>query len=173
MRIGGIEVRPLLLKIVQRRQRIGRTFGGKLGLRLAEGISGIVAHRQAQDVTVMLLGLAEAADLRAFPGQRRTVGRAVRGAGREPRRLALGAEDKRRAGQDPAQCELDAGVEAAARAFLLIERHQLGDLGPGNGAAIRAPGKRQHDARRARGFGGRRGIRPSAREWCTSSRRAQ
>jgi len=40
MRVGGIEVRPLLLKIVQRRQRIGRTLGGKLGLRLAEGISG-------------------------------------------------------------------------------------------------------------------------------------
>ena len=65
------------------------------------------------------------------------------------RRVALDAEDEVGAHQEPLEPEAHAGLEAPVAAPGLEEVEQRLDLGPGDRAAIRAPGQPLEDAPRA------------------------
>lgn len=126
----------MLLEIVEHRERISRTFGGKRGPRLAERIDGIGAHRQRQNVVVMLLGLAEAADPGALLSQRGTIGDGV-GAGQPVAQFAVAllrvkpvgdalARLPRAGAREPFGNELDRDIGERAH-----HRHQQDNESPG------------------------------------------
>jgi hypothetical protein len=79
MAFRGLKIRPALLQVFQRRERLGQTIATELGLRLAQRIDGIVAQRQLQDVIVVTFGLVETLDPQTLGGKRNAVGDGVGG----------------------------------------------------------------------------------------------
>ncbi len=100
--------------------------------------------------------------------QRRRAGRARRCAGAR-RRLALDPIQELRAHEQTLERELDARVEAAVCAALLVEWHQILEVGVGNRAPIRAPRELSQDLARARRLLGR--VRRTANEDSLAARR--
>src|SRR5690606_8376289 len=90
-------------------------------------------------------------------------------AGRDIVRLGLDPERERGAREDAPQRELDARVERAVRAALLVERHQSAEILLVDRAPIRSPRQgRENLTRAARLF---LGIGRGAREDAASARR--
>lgn len=77
MALGRLKIRPALLQIVQRRQRVGRTIASELGLRLAECVGRFTAHRQVDDVIVMPLGFVKSRDVQTLGSKRSAVGNRI------------------------------------------------------------------------------------------------
>ena len=75
--LGRLKVGPALLQIVQRRQRIRLLIATEFGLRLAQRIGRLPAHRQRKDMIVVARGLVEPSDLQAFGGKRRAIGNRI------------------------------------------------------------------------------------------------
>ena len=147
------QVEPLLGEVVDQRARaaVGQH---PLHLRLehrriAEGaVDGAVEQLVVRD--------AAPQEERQARGQLQ-VADAVGRAGRGVRRIALDAEEELGADEQPLEGALDAPVEAALGAALLVERQQQVEVGPGHRSAVGAAGQGREDLARARlGRGSRR-----------------
>src|SRR3977135_3897456 len=77
MPFGRFKIGPLLLQIIQRRERIRWAIETELSLRLAQRIGRFAPHRQCEDVMVMTLGFVEPPDPQTFSCKRMAGGDGV------------------------------------------------------------------------------------------------
>jgi hypothetical protein len=77
MGFGGLVVRPTLAQLIERGDRFLRMPKAELGPRFAERKHGVVAHRQHQNVLVVVQRLAEFSKREAFLGEGASVGDGV------------------------------------------------------------------------------------------------
>jgi hypothetical protein len=88
MSLRRLIVRPTLLQVVQRRQRLGVAIPAELGLGLAQGECRFIPQRQFQGVIIVTLRLVETPDVLTFLRQRGAVGDRV-GGGAMIRKFAI------------------------------------------------------------------------------------
>jgi hypothetical protein len=70
-------IRPAFAQIIERRDRFLRVAAAELGARLAESIDRVVAHRQRENVLVVIFRLGELPQFRTLFGKRRAIGDGV------------------------------------------------------------------------------------------------
>src|SRR3984957_4791493 len=77
MRFRRLVIRPAFAQIIERRDRFLRVAAAELGARLAESIDRVVAHRQRENVLVVIFRLGELPQFKTLFGKRRAIGDGV------------------------------------------------------------------------------------------------
>ena len=77
MRFRRLVIRPAFAQIVERRDRLLRMAATELGARLAERVDRVVAHRQRQNVFVVILRFVELSQRETLLGERGAIGDGV------------------------------------------------------------------------------------------------
>ena len=111
-------------------------------LRLQDvGLAQLAGHRHVPQLVVRDTAPQEERE----PGRQLQIRQSIVGAGVHVRRVAHHAEQELRTHQEPPQGQLDARLEAAFVAPLVVEAQEHVDVAVGNRAAVGAPGQRRHD----------------------------